>query len=291
MSQKPSRIRAWLALIRFDRPIGTLLLLWPTLCALWIASGGVPHVDLLVIFILGTWLTRSAGCIANDIADRNLDGAVSRTQQRPLVVGHVGINEAAMLCGVLLLLAFGLVLLTNNLTILLSLAALVLAGLYPYMKRHTHLPQVVLGAAFSWGIPMAFAAAGNALPPELWLLFTANLLWTVAYDTQYAMVDRADDIRAGIKSTAILFADLDKLMIGILQGLTLLALLLMGQRFDLGLVYYLCLIVIIALFGYQQFLIRERKPEQCFKAFLNNNYVGLALFAGVAGDYWMRQGV
>jgi 4-hydroxybenzoate polyprenyltransferase len=290
MSQKPSRIRAWLALIRFDKPIGTLLLLWPTLCALWIASGGVPRVDLLLIFILGTWLTRSAGCIANDLADRNLDGAVSRTQERPLVVGHVDINEAAMLCGVLLLLAFGLVLLTNTLTILLSFGALLLAGLYPFMKRHTHLPQVVLGAAFSWGIPMAFAAAGNSLPPELWLMFTANLLWTVAYDTEYAMVDRADDLKAGIKSTAILFADLDKLMIGILQGLALLALLLMGQRFDMGLVYHLCLVVIAALFGYQQYLLKERRPQQCFKAFLNNNYVGLVLFAGVAGDYWMRQG-
>ena len=290
MSQKPPRIRVWLALIRFDRPIGSLLLLWPTLCALWIASGGIPHIDLLVIFVLGTWLMRSAGCIANDLADRDLDGAVSRTQARPLVVGHVGINEAVILCGVLVLMAFGLVLLTNTLTILLSFGALLLAGLYPFMKRHTHLPQVVLGAAFSWGIPMAFSAAGNSLPPELWLLFTANLLWTVAYDTQYAMVDRADDIKIGIKSTAILFADMDKLMIGILQGLTLLALLLMGQRFDLGMAFNLSLLVVAALFGYQQYLIKDRKPALCFKAFLNNNFVGLALFAGVAADYWLGQG-
>ena len=290
MTATTSRFGAYLQLIRFDRPIGTLLLLWPTWWALWLAAEGVPPVKLLVIFSVGTLLMRSAGCAINDLADRNLDGEVARTRQRPLVTGEVSPNEALTLCAVLALIAFVLVLFTNTLTILLSFAGAALAACYPFMKRYTHLPQLVLGAAFSWGIPMAFAAATNALPPELWLIFVANLLWTVAYDTEYAMVDREDDLKVGIKSTAILFGDMDRHMVAALQALTLVALLLVGQRFELGWIYYTSLGVSAGLFVYQQKLIRDRVPSDCFKAFLNNNWVGAAVFAGVALDIWSRSG-
>ena len=281
----PSRLRLYLSLIRFDRPIGTLLLLWPTLTALWIASGGVPTSALLFIFVLGTFLTRSAGCVVNDVADRGFDGQVLRTRDRPLVTGAVGRGEALLLAAGLALAAFVLVLFTNYLTILLSLLAAALASTYPLVKRVSHLPQLVLGVAFSWGIPMSFAAARNHLPAELWLLFIANLLWTVAYDTQYAMVDRDDDLKVGIKSTAILFGDLDRAMIGTLQIMSLFALLLAGLRFELGGYFYLALLLAAALFGYQHVLIRERARDGCFRAFLNNHYVGLVLFAGVALHY------
>ena len=288
MTTTTSRIGAYLQLVRFDRPIGTLLLLWPTLWALWIAADGVPSTRLLVIFSLGTLLMRSAGCAVNDLADRNLDGSVERTRGRPLVVGDVSPVEAMLVGASLALLAFVLVLFTNTLTILLSFAGAGLAACYPFMKRYTHLPQVVLGAAFSWGIPMAFAAATNTLPPELWLIFVANLLWTVAYDTEYAMVDRDDDLKAGIKSTAILFGELDRHIVGALQALTVIALLLTGQRFELGWIYYLSVAIAGGLFLYQQALIRERKHAGCFKAFLNNNWVGAAVFAGLALDTWSR---
>jgi 4-hydroxybenzoate polyprenyltransferase len=282
-----SRLHTYLNLIRFNRPIGTLLLLWPTLTALWIASEGIPSTDLLLIFIVGTFLTRSAGCVVNDLADRHVDGDVSRTRARPLVTGQVSAGEAMALAAALGFLAFVLVLFTNNLTIFLSFVAVALASSYPFMKRITHLPQVVLGAAFSWGIPMSFAAVRNELPVELWLIFTANLLWTVAYDTEYAMVDREDDRKIGVKSTAILFGDMDKMMIGALQVFTLMALVLTGQRFELGGIYFLSLGVAAALFAYQQYLIRERQPDACFKAFLHNNYVGLAVFLGVVLHYGM----
>jgi len=283
-----SKFKAYLQLIRFDRPIGTLLLLWPTLWALWLAAGGVPPLHLLLIFTLGTFLMRSAGCIINDLADRKFDGAVQRTRERPLVTGLVGPGEALALCAVLGLIAFVLVLFTNTLTILLSFAGVALAACYPFMKRHTHLPQLVLGAAFSWGIPMAFAAVRGELPAILWLVFVANLLWTVAYDTEYAMVDREDDIKIGIKSTAILFGDMDRSMVGVLQLLTAMSLFLVGLRFELGLWYYLGLLLACGLFFYQQKLIRERQPEGCFKAFLNNNWVGAAIFAGLFLDFWGR---
>ncbi len=285
MADQPSRLTDYLALIRFDRPIGTLLLLWPTLGALWLASEGLPNIKLLIIFTLGTFLTRSAGCVVNDLADRRIDGAVERTRGRPLVMGTVGGTAAVLLAAGLAFLAFVLVLFTNNLTIFLSFVAVGLACCYPFMKRITHLPQLVLGAAFSWGIPMSFSATRNALPAELWLLFFANLLWTVAYDTEYAMVDRDDDCKIGVKSTAILFGDMDKMMIGALQVFTLLALLLAGQRFELGLLYYCSLLVAAALFGYQHYLIRNRDPQACFKAFLNNNYVGLAVLVGIVSHY------
>ena len=280
-----SKIRAMLQLIRFDKPIGTLLLLWPTLWALWIAAEGVPDLDLLVIFLLGTFLTRSAGCIINDLADRHVDGAVARTSGRPLVTGAVTIKEALVLFSALMLLAFGLVLLTNTLTIQLSIVAVLLASTYPFMKRYTHLPQVVLGLAFSWGIPMAFTAQLNQLPPALWLLFLGNLWWIVAYDTKYAMVDREDDIHAGVKSTAILFGMYDRLAVAILQLLCLLTLYLAGREFSLGLYFKLSLIVAAAMFGYQQYLIRDRDRDACFRAFLHNNWVGLAIFVGIVLHY------
>jgi 4-hydroxybenzoate polyprenyltransferase len=280
-----AKTRAMLQLIRFDRPIGTLLLLWPTLWALWIAAEGVPDFELLVIFILGTFLTRSAGCIVNDLADRHIDGAVARTRGRPLVTGAVSEKEALMLFFALMLLAFGLVLLTNTLTIQLSVIAVLLASTYPFMKRYTHLPQIVLGLAFSWGIPMAFSAQLNQLPPALWLLFLGNLWWIVAYDTKYAMVDREDDVLAGVKSTAILFGRFDRLAVAILQLLCLLTLYLAGREFSLGLYFNLSLIVAAAMFGYQQYLIRDRDRDACFKGFLHNNWVGLAIFVGIVLHY------
>ena len=280
-----SKFQALLQLIRFDKPIGTLLLLWPTLWALWIAAEGLPDWDLLFIFCLGTLLMRSAGCVVNDLADRHWDGEVNRTQGRPLVTGVVSAKEARLLFLALLLMAFVLVLFTNPLTVKLSFAAVALASFYPFMKRYTHLPQVVLGAAFSWGIPMAFAAQRDSLPIALWLLYMANLLWTVAYDTQYAMVDRDDDLRMGIKSTAILFGEYDRVVVGLLQLATLLCLFLTGQAFGLGVIYNVALVMVAGLFAYHQLLIRERVPEQCFRAFLNNNWVGVVLFAGVALHY------
>jgi 4-hydroxybenzoate polyprenyltransferase len=283
-----SKLSALLQLIRFDKPIGTLLLLWPTLWALWLAAQGVPEPGLLAIFILGTFLTRSAGCIVNDLADRKLDGAVSRTQARPLVTGSVTVREALVLFVLLMLLAFTLVLFTNTLTVELSVIAVMLASAYPFMKRYTHLPQVVLGAAFSWSIPMAFAAQRGNLPHALWLLYFGNLLWTVAYDTAYAMVDREDDLKVGIKSSAILFGHHDRLMIGILQSASLLMLYMAGAAFGLGLYYNISLVIAAALFGYQHYLIREREPGACFKAFLHNNWVGMVVFLGVAMDYLAR---
>lgn len=280
-----TRTGALLQLIRFDKPIGTLLLLWPTLWALWIAAQGLPNLDLLLIFTAGTFLMRSAGCIINDLADRHVDGAVARTRQRPLVTGAVSAAEAKLLFVVLLAIAFCLVMLTNTLTVYLSIAAVALASTYPFMKRYTHLPQVVLGAAFSWGIPMAFAAQLDALPPALWWLYLANLLWTVAYDTKYAMVDRDDDLKVGIKSTAILFGRHDKLIIGVLQVACLACLYVAGQQFGLGVIYRCSLVGAAALFVYHHVLISKRHPEDCFKAFLHNNWVGAVIFAGIALDY------
>ncbi|GAB3324632.1 UbiA prenyltransferase family protein [Haliea atlantica] len=281
-------VKALLALIRFDKPIGTLLLLWPTLTALWIAADGVPSPKLLLIFILGTFLMRSAGCIVNDLADRHLDGGVKRTQGRPLVTGQVSVLQARVLFVVLCLAAFGLVLLTNALTVLLSVFGLLLAATYPFMKRFTHWPQVVLGAAFSWAIPMAFAAQQAELPSALWLLYVANLLWTVVYDTEYAMVDRDDDLKIGIKSTAVLFGEADRLVIGALQGLTVLAWLLAGQRFGLGAPWFLAVAAAACLFAWHQVMIRERQREACFRAFRHNNWVGLLLYLGAVAHFALQ---
>ena len=280
-----SKFQALLQLIRFDKPIGTLLLLWPTLWALWIAAAGVPDWDLLLIFCLGTFLMRSAGCVVNDLADRHWDGEVNRTQGRPLVTGSVTLREARLLFVALLAVAFVLVLFTNPLTVKLSFGAVALASTYPFMKRYTHLPQVVLGAAFSWSIPMAFAAQTGELPAGLWLLYLGNLLWTMAYDTKYAMVDRDDDLVVGIKSTAILFGDRDRLIIGLLQ-LSFIGLMIMaGVNFNLGTFYYLGLVAAAGLCVYHQYLIRERDPTACFQAFLHNNWVGVVIFAGLLLDF------
>lgn len=278
----------YLALIRFDKPIGTLLLLWPTLWALWIASSGTPSIAPLIIFILGTFLMRSAGCVINDYADRHWDGAVERTAQRPLATGKVSEKEALALFAALCAAAFVLVLFTNALTIYLSFAALAIAALYPFMKRYTHLPQVVLGAAFSMGIPMSFAAVQNALPAGGWLIFLAAVLWTVAYDTFYAMVDRDDDLKVGIKSTAILFGDDDLTIIALLQGSFLLILALAGKQLGLGYWFFATLIAAAGLFVYQHKLAKERDRAGCFAAFLHNNYVGMVIFAGVVVDYFFR---
>lgn len=288
MSTLQEQIPHYLKLIRFDRPVGTYLLLWPTLWALWLAAEGVPDFKLLFIFILGTFLMRSAGCIINDYADRNLDGSVKRTADRPLVTGEVKTKEALILCAALCSIAFILVLFTNVKTILLSLAALALTACYPFMKRFTHLPQFVLGAAFSWGIPMAFSAQRNELPQPLWLLFIATALWTVVYDTFYAMVDREDDKKIGIKSTAILFGNDDKPITRILQVCVIFLLVLAGGQFQLGMYYYISLIAASALFVYQQYLIRRRRREECFKAFINNQWVGAVVFAGIFFHYLLN---
>lgn len=282
-SPKPARPkwRAYMALARLDKPIGTLLLLWPTLWAIWIAGDGSPSWWLLVVFIVGVFSMRSAGCVINDYADRHIDGHVKRTVGRPLVTRELSERQAIGFFALLVGISFLLVLTTNKLTISLSVAGLGWAALYPFMKRYTHLPQLFLGIAFSWAIPMAFAAQSNSLPLGLWLLFAANLTWTIAYDTMYAMVDRDDDLQIGVKSTAILFGRRDKLIIGILQLLTLILLVAVGQTFVLGTWFYWSLLGAAGLFLYQQRLIRDRERDACFRAFLNNNYVGMLVFVGI----------
>lgn len=275
----------FLQLMRFDRPIGTLLLLWPTLWALWFAAGGTPRWGVLIIFTLGVVTMRAAGCVINDYADRNIDGDVERTRNRPLADGRIQAKEALYVFAGLCLLAFVLVLFTNRLTILLAFGALALAAIYPFAKRHTHLPQVVLGAAWAWAIPMAFAAQTGSVPSEAWTLYCGVVLWTVAFDTYYAMVDRADDIKIGVKSTAILFDQDDLLIIAILQGLTLLALLMVGSQFSRGAWYYFGLGLVGLLFFYQHRVAAEREPHGCMRAFLNNNWVGASLFVFILLDY------
>ncbi|MBB5186719.1 4-hydroxybenzoate polyprenyltransferase [Zhongshania antarctica] len=271
----------YLALMRVDRPIGTYLVLWPTLWALWLAAEGVPDWHLLLIFILGTFLMRSAGCVINDYADRKIDAHVSRTKLRPFAQGLVSEKEALILFASLCLLAFVLVLFTNQLTVFLSFGAVLLAATYPFMKRYTHLPQLALGAAFAWGIPMAFAAQTASLPPALWLIYIGVLIWTVCYDTFYAMVDREDDLKIGVKSTAILFGDDDITITAMLQVCVIIVMLMVGVRFGMSFIYYASLIAASGLFIYQQRLIRYRLPDDCFKAFLNNNWVGAVIFAGI----------
>ena len=274
--------QAWCRLMRIDKPIGSLLLLWPTLWALWLAGRGAPSVGVLVVFILGVFLMRAAGCVINDFADRKIDGHVKRTASRPLPSGTISEKEAKILFVLLVAAAFGLVLTLNTMTILLSVAGLALAWVYPFMKRVTHLPQLILGAAFGWSIPMGYAAVSESLHLPCWLLFAVNILWTVAYDTQYAMVDRDDDIRIGVKSTAILFGRYDKVIIGLLQALTLMLLVWLGWQLRLNGVYYAALVVAGGLFAYQQLLIVERDRQACFKAFLNNNLVGMVIYLGIA---------
>lgn len=276
-----TKARAFWQLARFDRPIGSLLLLWPTLWALFLAGDGFPKLDVLLVFVLGVVFMRAAGCVINDFADRNVDGYVKRTANRPMPSGKVSEREALGLFVLLVLVSFLLVLTMNNLTIMLSVVAVILAAAYPFMKRYTHLPQLVLGAAFGWSIPMAYAAQSGHLPAVAWLLFLANILWTIAYDTLYAMVDRDDDLNVGIKSTAILFGRFDKLIIGLLQLATIIVLIIIGGILQLSQWYYWALLLSSMLFVYQQMLIQKRQREQCFKAFLNNNYVGMVIFIGI----------
>jgi 4-hydroxybenzoate polyprenyltransferase len=279
----------YLQLIRFNRPIGTYLLLWPTLWALWFAAEGLPDLHILLIFSLGVFVMRSAGCAINDFADRKIDGHVKRTKDRPLATGKITPKEALMVFAVLSLIAFILVLQLNLATILLSTVALLLAASYPFTKRYHSLPQAHLGAAFAWAVPMAFTAVTGDTPPLIaWLLFITTLLWTTAYDTLYGMVDRDDDIKLGMKSSAILFADKDKLIVGILQAFTIILLLLIGYLASRGGLYYLGVTTATGLFVYQQQLIKDREPQACFKAFLNNHWFGMIVFIGLALDYWTK---
>lgn len=283
------RLHQYALLTRLDKPIGSLLLLWPTLWSLWIAAKGVPNLLVLAVFVIGVFVMRSAGCAINDYADRDFDGSVARTSNRPLAAGRIRPREAIGVFVVLALVAFGLVLLMNRLTVWLSLGGAVLAATYPFMKRYHYLPQVHLGAAFGWGIPMAYAAQTGHFPTQtIWLLFLTNIIWSTAYDTMYAMTDREDDLKIGVKSTAILFGRYDKLLVGILQALVLLSLYLVGQQAGLGLYYHLGLLVAAGFAVYEQWLVRNREPMACFRAFLNNNWFGFAVFVGMALDYALR---
>jgi 4-hydroxybenzoate polyprenyltransferase len=274
-------------LIRLDRPIGIYLLLWPTLWSLWIAARGWPDSLVLFVFVTGVILMRSAGCAINDFADRKIDPHVERTRGRPLAAGKITVKETLGVFSVLSLSAFALVLLMNELTIYMSLVGIALAASYPFMKRFHYLPQVHLGAAFGWSAPMAFTAQANEITPVTWLLFMATVLWATAYDTMYAMADKKDDLKIGVKSTAILFGEADRLIIGMIQSLLLLDLVLIGRQSELGLYYYLGLVLGSGFMLYQQYLIRHREPALCFKAFLNNNWFGLVVFLGVFVDYWL----
>ncbi len=276
------RLALYAQLMRLDRPVGIFLLLWPTLWALWIAGQGQPDLKVLLVFIGGVTLMRSAGCVINDLADRNFDPYVRRTLNRPLAAGKVDPREALLLFIGLCLLAFGLVLLLNRLTIGLSFGGALLAASYPFMKRYTHWPQIYLGAAFGWAVPMAFAAQAGSIPSIAWLLFIATVLWAVVYDTFYAMVDREDDLRIGVKSTAVLFGSEDRRITAAIQCMVLLLLLGVGYWEGLGFYYYLGWLIAVTLAMYQQYLIRNREPTQYFRAFLNNNAFGAAIFGGIA---------
>ena len=279
------RLKNYARLMRLHRPIGALLLLWPTLWALWIAGQGRPDLFVLVVFVLGVVLMRSAGCVINDYADRNFDPHVERTRDRPIAAGRVSPREALVLFAVLCLIAFVLVLTLNRLTILLSFAGAFLAASYPFVKRFTHLPQFYLGAAFGWGIPMAFAALTGGIPAVGWVLFAANVCWSVAYDTAYAMVDRDDDHKVGVKSTAILFGRHDRAMVFLFHIFTLALLVWAGALAGLGLRYHAGLVAALGFALYQQQLMRERTRDGCFRAFLNNNWFGAAVFAGLVFDF------
>lgn len=276
---------AYWRLMRFDRPIGTLLLLWPTWWSLLIAGNGAPRLRTVLIFTAGVVLMRAAGCVMNDVADRDFDPHVERTRTRPLASGELGLRQALALFLVLMTLAFGLVLLTNALTIKLAFVGALLASTYPFFKRFTHLPQVVLGVAFGWGMVMAFAAETGTVPWPAWWLLAINVVWSVIYDTLYAMVDREDDLAVGIKSTAILFGRFDLLVVAVLMTLMVALLAGLGYRLGLGWPWYSGVAVAAGLFVYQLRLSRNRARDGCFKAFLNNNWVGLILLLGLAGHY------
>ena len=278
-------IRHYLQLMRTDRPIGTYLVAWPALWSLWIAAQGMPDPLLIIIFIAGAFFMRSAGCVINDFADRNIDGHIERTKQRPLAVGLVTPREAIQLFVALCLCAALLLIFTNRLTALLAFGALLLAALYPFTKRFTHFPQVILGMAFSCSIPMAFAAQTHSLPSIILPLYAAVVVWVIVYDTFYAMVDRDDDLNIGVKSTAVLFGRYDKLITALLQIVFLSLMIKTGLLLELGRIYFSALAITAVLFIHQQSLISQREKNNCFTAFLNNNYVGLVIFIGLAADY------
>ena len=281
-----TRLGLYLQLIRFDKPIGSYLLLWPALWALAIAADGAPSGWILFVFVAGVFLMRSAGCAINDFADREIDLHVARTRGRPLTSGKISPRETLLVFAVLSLIAFLLVLTLNRFTVLLSLGGLILAATYPFMKRYHYLPQVHLGAAFSWSIPMVFAAETGTVPKEAWLMYVAAVLWTVAYDTIYSMVDREDDLEIGVKSTAILFGDYDRLIVALLQLLFILALILLGLELELSMPYFVGIALAALLLGFEQFLIADRAPAHCFIAFLHNHWVGAAVFAGIMWHYY-----
>jgi 4-hydroxybenzoate polyprenyltransferase len=287
MSRAPikERLRQYYYLTRLDRPIGIFLLLWPTLWALWIASEGKPNLLVLFVFMLGVVLMRSAGCVINDYADRNIDPHVQRTRQRPIAMGHVKPREALFVFVALCLIAFALVLLMNRFTVYLSIGGIILAAIYPFMKRYTHLPQIVLGMAFAWSIPMAFAAQTGEVAKIAWLIYVITVVWAVIYDTMYAMADREEDLKIGVKSTAILFGDADKTILLVLQVLMFIGLLLLGQKLGLNSIYFGFLLPAAGFAAYQQYLIRDRQPAKCFQAFLNNNWLGVMVFFGIVGSY------
>ncbi|MCE9679923.1 4-hydroxybenzoate octaprenyltransferase [Shewanella sp. AS1] len=286
--QLSNKFDAYLRLARMDRPIGTLLLLWPCLMALLLAAGGMPDIKVLIIFVIGVVVMRACGCIINDYADRNLDAHVDRTKSRPLASGEVSVKEALTLFVILGLLAFSLVLMLNPLVVQLSVVGILLTIIYPFTKRFTNMPQMFLGVVWSWSIPMAYAAQTGTVPVEAWWLFAANWCWTVAYDTMYAMVDRDDDLKVGIKSTAILFGRFDRQIIGLFQLAALGCFIMAGVSADRGLLFGLGIITFIGFSAYQQKLIFGRERAPCFKAFLNNNWAGLALFIGLSGDYLIK---
>ena len=281
-----NKLGLYAQLIRFEKPIGFYLLLWPTLWALAVAGEGSPDGWILFVFVVGSFLMRSAGCAINDYADRDIDLHVARTRERPLTSGKIAPREALAVFAVLALIAFLLVLSLNRFTIMLSFGGILLAASYPFMKRYHYLPQVHLGAAFGWAIPMAFAALTGEVPKEAWLLYVASLVWTVAYDSMYSMVDREDDLKLGVKSTAILFGDYDRVMIAVFQLLFLLALVLVGVDLEFTGIYYLGLGIATLLMAYEQFLIADRVPAHYFSAFLHNHWVGAAVFAGIMGHYY-----
>jgi len=282
------KLYAYAQLMRFDRPIGFLLLLWPTLAALWVASDGFPRVDLFLIFSLGVVVMRSAGCVINDYADQDFDGHVERTKNRPIVSGQVTPQEALMLLFCLLVIALILVLFINTTTLYWAMVGASLTIFYPFAKRFTWFPQAVLGVTFAWSIPMAFTATEVGVSELTWLIYFTNLIWIIMYDTIYAMVDREDDIAIGVRSTAILFGDADRMLIGVMQIMALIGMIIMGNSLGFGWVYSLSMALVCALFVWQQMLIKERQPAQCFRAFLNNNYVGIIWFLGVVLEYLLR---
>ncbi|HEX4972818.1 MAG TPA: 4-hydroxybenzoate octaprenyltransferase [Steroidobacteraceae bacterium] len=284
-----AKARAYAQLTRLDRPIGIWLLLWPVLWALWLSSEGRPDSHVFIVFVIGVVLTRSAGCAMNDFADRNFDRHVARTRNRPLVTGQVDPVEALALCAGFGMIALGLAMTLNRLAQLFTLGGAVLVLTYPFMKRFFPIPQAYLGIAFTWSVPMAFVAHTGTMPSRLaWVLFLAGLLWTMAYDTMYAMADREDDRKLGIRSSAILFGDADRFIVGVMQLMSLLALWLVGHDLKLGLWYGLGLAVAAIFALYEQLLIRERQPERCIRAFLNNNYFGMSVFIGIALDHLFR---